>query len=150
MIGVDRTSFLPKAQRVTSALNLKIVPDQAPEQGSYYRSDHFSLAKAGVPAFSIKQGNDIVGAGAEAGRERAKSYRDKQYHQPSDEFDPTWNFDSAKQVDELAFWLGEEAANAKEIVNWLPGEEFRAVRDEALSAAGAASPQPRPRLEKQR
>ncbi|HEY0143557.1 MAG TPA: M28 family peptidase [Thermoanaerobaculia bacterium] len=135
MIGADRMTFFPAVQRVSKGLGLTIVPDQAPEQGSYYRSDHFSLAKAGVPAFSIKQGNDITGQDAEYGIARAKSYRDKDYHQASDEFDPTWNFDSAVQMAELSFWLGYEAANAAQLPNWLPGEEFRAVRDKALAAS---------------
>lgn len=135
MIGADRMTFYPAVQRVAKGLGLTIVPDQAPEQGSYYRSDHFSLAKAGVPAFSIKQGSDITGKDAEYGRQRAKSYRDKDYHQASDEFDPTWDFDSARQMAELSFWLGYEAAHAAQLPNWLPGEEFRAVRDKALASA---------------
>src|SRR5207253_4284277 len=61
MLGIERTTFEPTAQRVTKALGLKIVPDQSPEQGSYYRSDHFSFGKAGIPAFSIGQGHDIIG-----------------------------------------------------------------------------------------
>jgi Zn-dependent M28 family amino/carboxypeptidase len=135
MIGAEKMSFYPSVQRVTQGMGLKIVPDQAPEQGSYYRSDHFSLAKAGVPAFSIKQGHDITGKNSEYGQQRAKSYRDNDYHQASDEFDPTWDFSSAVQIGQLSFWLGWEAANASELPNWLPGEEFRAVRDKALAAA---------------
>jgi Zn-dependent M28 family amino/carboxypeptidase len=127
MIGIDRTSFFPTAQRVTKAMNLTIVPDQAPEQGSYYRSDHFSLAKVGVPAFSIKQGLELVGDTTGAGKERAKEYREKHYHQASDEFDPTWNFQSAVQIGRLAFWLGWEAANAADMPMWMEGEEFYGV-----------------------
>ncbi|HEY0371265.1 MAG TPA: M28 family peptidase [Thermoanaerobaculia bacterium] len=124
MIGIDRTTFYPTAQRVTKALNLSIVPDPAPEQGSYYRSDHFSLAKVGVPAFSIKQGSDIVNKPAEWGNAKTKEYRDKHYHQASDEYDPTWDFNTAVQAGRLTFWLGWEAANATEPPMWLPGEEF--------------------------
>jgi Zn-dependent M28 family amino/carboxypeptidase len=127
MIGIDRTTFFPVATNVTKAMSLTIVPDQAPEQGSYYRSDHFSLAKVGVPAFSIKQGFDIAGKPAEWGPARSKEYRDKHYHQPSDEFDPTWDFGAAVQVGRLAYWLGWEAANAAEKPMWLPGEEFYEV-----------------------
>jgi Zn-dependent M28 family amino/carboxypeptidase len=135
MIGIDRTTFLPTAQRVTKAMNLSIVPDQAPEQGSYYRSDHFSLAKVGVPAFSIKQGLELVGDTTGAGRARAQEYREKHYHQASDEFDPTWKFESAVQVGRLAYWLGWEAANAAELPMWVPGEEFYDVTAKARSAA---------------
>ena len=131
MIGIDRTTFFPAAERVTKAMNLTIVPDQAPEQGSYYRSDHFSLAKVGVPAFSIKQGNDIVGKPAEWGAAKAKEYRDKHYHQASDEFDPAWDFNASEQIGRLALWLGWEAANAPEKPMWLPGEEFYDVTAKA-------------------
>ena len=124
MIGVDRTTFFPAAQSVTKALGLTIVPDQAPEQGSYYRSDHFSLAKAGVPAFSIKQGLAVKGKPAGWGEAKSKEYREKHYHQASDEFDQAWDFDSAVQVARLAYWLGYEAAQAPQMPAWLKGEEF--------------------------
>ena len=132
MIGVDRMTFFPSAQKVTKAMGLTIVPDQAPEQGSYYRSDHFSLAKVGVPALSIKQGSEVKGKPAEYGKAKVKEYRDKHYHQASDEFDPAWDFGAAVQMGQLAYWLGLEAANAPEMPNWLAGEEFKAVRDKSL------------------
>jgi Zn-dependent M28 family amino/carboxypeptidase len=126
MIGVDRTTFFPTAQNVTKAMNLTIVPDQAPEQGSYYRSDHFSLAKAGVPAFSVKQGVEVKGKPAGWGEAKSKEYREKHYHQPSDELDPAWDFNAAVQVAKLALWLGYEAAQAAQLPMWLEGEEFYA------------------------
>jgi len=131
MIGIDRTTFFPVAEKVTKALNLTIVPDQAPEQGSYYRSDHFSLAKVGVPAFSVKQGFDVTGKPAEWGSARSKEYREKHYHQASDEVDPTWDYAAAVQVARLTFWLGWEAANATTKPMWLPGEEFYEVTAKA-------------------
>jgi len=121
MIGVEKMTFFPTAQTVTKAMNLDIVPDQSPEQGSYYRSDHFSLAKAGVPAFSIKQGQEGV-------EEKVKRYREKDYHQPSDEFNPNWDFSAAVQIAQLAWRFGWEAANADALVNWKAGEEFAAAR----------------------
>jgi Zn-dependent M28 family amino/carboxypeptidase len=133
MIGIDRTTFFPSAQNVTKAMNLTIVPDQAPEQGSYYRSDHFSLAKAGVPAFSIKQGSAIVGKPEGYGQAKSKEYREKHYHQASDEFDPTWDFSSAVQMGRLAFWLGYEAASAAQLPMWLEGEEFYAKTKDVRS-----------------
>jgi Zn-dependent M28 family amino/carboxypeptidase len=132
MLGVERMSFDPTAERITKAVNLKIVPDQDPEQGHYYRSDHFSFAKAGIPAFSISPGHDILGKPAEYGRKLSDEYRAKHYHQPSDEFDPSWDWSSAVQVGELGFWLGWDAANAAQMPNWKPGDEFRAARDKSL------------------
>ena len=132
MIGADRMTFFPTISRVTGAMSLKIIPDQAPEQGSFYRSDHFSLAKVGVPAFSIKQGLDVAGLPPDAGRAMSRQYRDKHYHQASDEFDPTWDFAAAAQMARLGLWLGWEAANTAEMPNWVEGAEFRGVRDRAL------------------
>jgi Zn-dependent M28 family amino/carboxypeptidase len=138
MLGLERTTFEPTAQRVTKALGLKIVPDQSPEQGSYYRSDHFSFAKAGgIPAFSVSQGHDLIGKPAGTGRKLVEDYRANHYHQPSDEFDPKWDWSSAVQMAQLGFWLGWEAANAATMPNWNAGDEFRACRDrkEARSRA---------------
>jgi Zn-dependent M28 family amino/carboxypeptidase len=126
LIGADRTTFYPTIQKIAKSMGLTLVPDQAPEQGSYYRSDHFSLAKAGVPAFSIKQGSKVVGKPEGFGEAKSKEYREKHYHQASDEFDPTWDFSSAVQMAQLSFWLGWEAAQATEMPMWLEGEEFYA------------------------
>jgi Zn-dependent M28 family amino/carboxypeptidase len=126
MIGVEKTTFFPTVENVAKEMKLTIVPDQAPEQGSYYRSDHFSLAKAGVPAFSIKQGAEVIGKPQGYGQAKVKEYRDKHYHQASDEFDPTWDFSSAVQVARFALWLGYEAAQRTEMPMWLEGEEFYA------------------------
>ncbi|MFZ2491783.1 MAG: M28 family peptidase [Thermoanaerobaculia bacterium] len=134
MNGVEKTTFLDTATRVTRALDLKIIPDQAPEQGGYYRSDHFSLAKTGVPAFSIGLGSDVIGRTPEWVREKSREYGRKHYHQPSDEFDPSWDFASAVQAGHLTFWLGWEGANAPVKPDWLAGAEFKAVRDEAIGA----------------
>lgn len=134
MIGVERTTFNPVAERVTRALGLTIVPDQDPEQGFYYRSDHFPLAKTGIPAFSVDGGHEVVGKPADWGRRKADEYRNKSYHQPSDEIAEDWDWSSGLQMAELGFWLGWEAANAATMPNWLEGEEFRAARDRSLAA----------------
>lgn len=132
MLGIERTTFEPAAQRITNALDLKIVPDQSPEQGSYYRSDHFSFGKVGIPAFSIGQGNDLIGQPAELGKKLRDDYRSNHYHQPSDQFDPSWDWSSAVQMGELGFWFGWDAANTPDKPNWKPGDEFRAARDRSL------------------
>jgi Zn-dependent M28 family amino/carboxypeptidase len=132
MNGVERTTFYPTAQKVTKALGLTIVPDQEPEQGHYYRSDHFSLGKVGIPAFSVDQGQDVIGQPAGWGKKMADDYRENRYHQPSDEFDPKWDWQPAVQMAQLGYWLGWEAANAATMPNWKPGDEFRAIRDRSL------------------
>ncbi len=134
MLGVERTTFEPAAQRITKAIGLEIVPDQSPEQGSYYRSDHFSFGKAGIPAFSIGQGTDLLGKPADLGKKLLDDYRANHYHQPSDQFDPNWDWSSAVQMGQLGFWLGWDAANSPDKPNWKPGDEFRAARDRSLAA----------------
>jgi Zn-dependent M28 family amino/carboxypeptidase len=134
MLGIERTTFEPAAQRITNALDLKIVPDQSPEQGSYYRSDHFSFGKVGIPAFSISQGNDLLGKPADLGKKLRDDYRSNHYHQPSDQFDPSWDWSSAVQMGQLGFWFGWDAANSPDKPNWKPGDEFRAARDRSLAA----------------
>ena len=134
MLGIERTTFEPAAQRITKALGLEIVPDQSPEQGSYYRSDHFSFGKAGIPAFSIGQGTDLLGKPADLGKKLLDDYRANHYHQPSDQFDPNWDWSSAVQMGQLGFWLGWDAANSPDKPNWKPGDEFRVARDRSLAA----------------
>jgi Zn-dependent M28 family amino/carboxypeptidase len=139
MLGIERTTFFPTAQKVTDALHLKIVPDQEPEQGHYYRSDHFSLAKVGIPAFSVDPGQDVIGKPAGWGKAQSDDYREHHYHQPSDEWDPNWDWSEGVQMAQLGFWLGWEAAQEAAMPIWLPGDEFRAIRDKSLEAAGGGS-----------
>jgi Zn-dependent M28 family amino/carboxypeptidase len=132
MNGIERTTFYPTAQRVTKALGLAITPDPEPEQGHYYRSDHFSFGKVGIPAVSVDPGLDVVGKPAGWGKKMAEEYREHHYHEPSDNFDPSWDWSEAQQMAQLGFWLGWDAANAAEMPNWKPGDEFRAIRDKSM------------------
>jgi Zn-dependent M28 family amino/carboxypeptidase len=132
MNGIERTTFYPTAQRIAKALGLTIIPDPEPEQGSYYRSDHFSLGKVGIPAVSIDAGQDVVGKPKEWGAKQSADYRANRYHQPSDEFDPKWDWSEGVQMAQLGYWLGWEAANAATMPNWKPGDEFRGIRDRSL------------------
>jgi len=134
MNGIERTTFFPTAKKVAKGMGITIVPDPEPEQGHYYRSDHFSLGKVGVPAFSVDPGQDVIGKPAGWGKEASSDYREHRYHQPSDEFDPKWDWSEAVEMGQLGFWLGWEAANAPEMPNWLPGDEFRGTRDASLKA----------------
>lgn len=79
-----------------------------------------------MPAFSVKQGLEVKDKPAGWGQAKSKEYREKHYHQPSDELDPTWDFNAAVQVAKLALWLGYEAAQAAQLPMWLEGEEFYA------------------------
>jgi Zn-dependent M28 family amino/carboxypeptidase len=132
MNGIERTSLYPTAKKIAGALGLTIIPDPEPEQGHYYRSDHFSLAKVGIPSFSIDPGHDVAGKGKKWGEEWSTEFRAKHYHQPSDEFDPKWDWSEAEQMAQLGIWLGWDAANAAAMPNWNAGDELRAIRDRSL------------------
>jgi Zn-dependent M28 family amino/carboxypeptidase len=112
----------------------RIEPEPKPENGSYYRSDHFSLAKKGVPMLYADSGIDIVGKGRAFGQARADDYTANRYHQPGDEYDPAWNWEGALQDLTLNYRIGRRIADGDAWPNWLPGDEFWAVRDASLAA----------------
>jgi Zn-dependent M28 family amino/carboxypeptidase len=115
-------------------------PDPHPESGGFYRSDHFSFAKQGVPALSFRSGNDLVTGGTARGEALAVDYTAKRYHQPDDEFNPQWNFSGMAQDANLLHIVGEQLANSRAWPNWSSDSEFRAARDR--SAADRANAQP--------
>jgi Zn-dependent M28 family amino/carboxypeptidase len=126
--GIERTTLESLAQRAARELNFRIIPDPHPEQGYYYRSDHFSLARVGVPAFSLALGNEVIGKPQGWGREREEEYRKKSYHQPSDEFRQDWDYSAAVRAAEVGVYLGWEAATQPALPGWKKGDEFEAAR----------------------
>ncbi len=101
-----------------------------PEAGYFFRSDHFSFAKAGVPALYAVSGVDVIGKGREYGIRVQNEYRDKNYHRPSDEYDPeTWTMEGAVEELKTLFMVGNRLASEKKWVQWKPGSEFKAVRE---------------------
>jgi Zn-dependent M28 family amino/carboxypeptidase len=126
--GAERTSFYPTVQKTAAAFGFEIQADAEPGAGHYYRSDHFSLARAGVPAFSVNTGVKFVGHPPEWGKAQHEEYTAKHYHRPSDEFSPSMDFTSDAAVAKFGFALGWQAMQAKATVNWQPGDEFEATR----------------------
>lgn len=108
-------------------------PYPFPERGAYYRSDHFSLAKLGVPGVFARAGVDLENGGAERGRQLDGDYIAQRYHKPDDEYAPDWDLGGAAQDLELFYTVGRELATGAAWPNWLAGDEFRAVRDAARS-----------------
>jgi Zn-dependent M28 family amino/carboxypeptidase len=106
-------------------------PDPHPESGGFYRSDHFSFAKQGVPAISFESGNDLVNGGTARGEAVGKEYVEKRYHQPADEFSADWDLSGMAEDDRLLHILGERLANSREWPNWSKDSEFRAKRDQS-------------------
>jgi Zn-dependent M28 family amino/carboxypeptidase len=108
--GAERTQLWPQIQHVAERFDITLAPDPKPEQGFYFRSDHFALAKAGVPAFSVKQGQDFV-ADTEAKRALVAAFLAQSYHQPPDEYSDDWDLSALEQVAKFGFELGLAAAN---------------------------------------
>lgn len=106
-----------------------IAPEPSPQVGSFYRSDHFNLAKRGVPMLYAKGGNDHVEHGEEYGKAQREDYLKVAYHKPADEFDPNWDLRGVQQDLWLYYWVGQELANSTDWPNWYAGNEFRAIRD---------------------
>ena len=111
-------------------------PDSSPEAGYYYRSDHFSFAKRGVPMLYIDPGVDMIEGGVEAGEAWDADYRANTYHAPSDEFDPDWDWTNVVQDVELYYVIGRMLADSSSWPNWTPEDEFRRLRDDLCAADG--------------
>ena len=132
MNGAERNSLWPTVQQMAKRFSLRIDPDPAPEQGYFYRSDHFSLAKAGVPAFSINPGDEYTGKPAGYAKQLNDEYRANAYHKPTDEFQESWDFSGLEQLGRFGFALGMEAAGAAGTSTWQANDEFLAARDKSL------------------
>jgi len=126
--GAERTTFYPWVQTTAKEFRLAIRPDALPGAGHYYRSDHFSLARVGIPSFSIGQGVKFKGHDAAWGIEQDRAYTEKNYHQPSDEYHPEMDFVGDAALARFGFALGWEAASALKLVGWEKGDEFEAAR----------------------
>lgn len=109
-------------------------PEPNPERGGYFRSDHFSFAKLGVPMFDGGSGEDLVDGGEAKGRAATLDYLQNRYHKPQDEYDPKWNWGGAVQDLTLYYELGRELADGTMWPNWYRGTEFRAIRDQDRAA----------------
>ena len=120
-------------------------PDPAAATGTFYRSDHFTFAKAGIPALTFTPGRDLVTGGTTRAQAWETHYRANMYHQPADEFDPSWDFTGMAQDAELLHAVGQRLANSCDWPNWSADSEFRAVRDRSAAERQtncAPTPQP--------
>jgi Zn-dependent M28 family amino/carboxypeptidase len=126
--GAERTSFFASVEKTAQAFGYAIEPDSEPGAGHYYRSDHFSLARAGVPAFSVEAGIKFAGHPPAWGKAQNDEYTAKHYHNPSDEYLPTMDFSTDAALAKFGFALGWQELLAKGTVSWLPGDEFEAAR----------------------
>jgi Zn-dependent M28 family amino/carboxypeptidase len=131
--GAERTTFFPVVQRTARAFGFEIQPDAEPGAGHYYRSDHFSMARVGVPSFSINTALKFAGHPLEWGKLKADDYTAHHYHQPSDEYTPDMDFSSNAVLAKFGFALGWEELTATQTVGWMSGDEFDAKRRESIA-----------------
>ncbi|RYY33308.1 MAG: M20/M25/M40 family metallo-hydrolase [Sphingobacteriaceae bacterium] len=110
----------------------KVLGDEKPGAGSYYRSDHFNFAKVGVPALDLNNGTTSVEHGADYGKEKAKEYNELRYHQPSDEYSAGMNAAGMAQTAGLMFRIGYKLSNESTFPGWKTGSEFKAIREKSL------------------
>jgi len=122
--GAERTTFYPTVESTAKKFGLAIQPDASAEAGHYYRSDHFSLARVGIPSFSISQGTKFAGHDRVWGEAQAQDYVNNRYHQPADEYRADWDFRGLAKIASFGYELGLEAATQPSRIHWQPGDEF--------------------------
>jgi Zn-dependent M28 family amino/carboxypeptidase len=128
VLGDTKSSLGPALRDFIRPRGMRITPDEHPERGYFYRSDHFSFAKAGVPSVSIAAGTDYVGKPAGWGTQQMEDYTAHRYHQPSDAYRPDFDLSGAVQLSEIVLGFGRLLANVVSVPAWNADAEFRAIR----------------------
>jgi Zn-dependent M28 family amino/carboxypeptidase len=123
-LGAERSSLKAVVDAVAREHGLRVSPDARPEQGSFYRSDHFPFAKVGVPSISLKEGDDYVGHSKQWGEEQFRAYNTAHYHQPSDEYSESWDFRGMLQETDIAMYIGRRIADLDQLPQFNPEDEF--------------------------
>jgi Zn-dependent M28 family amino/carboxypeptidase len=111
-----------------------LTPDPEPEKGHYFRSDHFSLAKVGVPMLAPGGGDDLLVGGTAAGQAARDDYREHRYHETTDKWNPNWDLSGPIEDLQAYYWFGQDLANSNLWPAWYPDSEFRAVRESSMKA----------------
>ena len=135
VVGSGQTDIEDRLQAVLAANNRVMTPDATPEAGYFFRSDHFPMAKRGVPMLYMDSGIDLLAGGIAAGRAYDDKYRRDAYHQPADEYDPsTWNLAGIAEDVAVLHQLGLQLANSRDWPNYRATSEFRPVRDKSAAS----------------
>lgn len=128
VLGADKSTLGPMLARLIQPQGVRIAPDPHPEAGDFYRSDHFSFAKAGIPAVSIGAGTDYVGRPADWGLQQDADYNANRYHQPSDEYSPTFDLSGAVEIGDIMLRFATQLANQSVLPVWNADAEFKSAR----------------------
>ena len=126
-IGDNKSSLGPQLAAMLRAEGLRLTPDEHPELGYFYRSDHFSFAKAGIPALFIDSGRDVIGRPAGWGQQQEDEFTAKRYHQPSDEYRPDLDLSGVVQTADIVYRFARRIADAPRMPTWNADAEFRRV-----------------------
>lgn len=127
-LGSDRSTLGPMIEALLKERNRGLGTDQHPERGYFFRSDHFPFAKAGVPALSLSEPTQFTGPNAAELKKKQEEYNGKDYHQPSDEYDPSWDFSGGVNDMRVLAQLGWRIANQPDLPTYNEGDQFAQVR----------------------
>jgi Zn-dependent M28 family amino/carboxypeptidase len=130
--GAERTTIYPMVQEAAARFGFTISPDPRPEAGSYYRSDHFSFARVGIPSFSIEEGRDLAGRPPGTGEKLFADFNDHRYHQPSDKYNDDWDMSGMEEIARFGLLIGVNVANSPKLPTWRVGDEFLPAREKSL------------------
>jgi Zn-dependent M28 family amino/carboxypeptidase len=134
--GAGKSELEDRMKLLVEAQGRVVKPEPNPERGSYFRSDHFSFAKLGVPMFYGESGEDLRVGGEAAGHAATLDYIEHRYHKPQDEYNPAWDWAGAVEDVQLYYALGRSLADGADWPNWYKTAEFRSIRDQSRAAAG--------------
>jgi Zn-dependent M28 family amino/carboxypeptidase len=133
VIGMGASDLDDYLRDAAASQNRTLAPDPESEKGFYYRSDHFNFAKVGVPALYTDSGVTYIGKDASYSKTKRDEYTNNDYHKPSDQIKPDWDFSGAVEDAKLLMTVGYNVANADKLPEWKPGNEFKARRDAMMN-----------------
>jgi Zn-dependent M28 family amino/carboxypeptidase len=136
LVGGERSDLWEVVSDAAAMIDMEVKGDPRPEVGGFFRSDHFSFAKVGIPATSLGAGNTYRGRPEGWGDERIRNWTATTYHQPSDEYDETWIYDGALQEMMVSLLAGLRIAASEEWIEWKPGDPFGRIREERRRGGG--------------
>jgi Zn-dependent M28 family amino/carboxypeptidase len=134
VVGLGNSELEDVLKPIADKQGRVLVAESAPEKGQFFRSDHFSFAKAGVPALYVKGGVDHVEKGREYGIAQLEDYNKNRYHSAADNFDPNWDLRGIVQDLNAIYQVGKTLSLDRSWPNYRPGSAFRAIRDKSRAA----------------
>lgn len=133
VVGYDKNSLITYLRKPAKKHDRKLLPGAHPEAGIYFRSDHFSFAKKGVPALYIESGSNYLEGGEELGHKYSEDYVSNRYHKPADEYDPSWEFTGMTADLNLLYQAGRALADTTDWPTWSEGVAFKKTRQESAA-----------------